>query len=61
MTNYSGLSMKEVKEHQDIYGKNEITCKRKEKLIKKIFHIFKEPIYLIVFFLNRIFLFGRTG
>ncbi len=49
MTNYSGLSMKEVKERQDIYGKNEITCKRKEKLIKKIFHIFKEPIYLLLF------------
>ncbi|MDF2540216.1 MAG: ATPase, P-type (transporting), superfamily, subfamily [Herbinix sp.] len=48
MTYHSGLSMKEAKELQDHYGRNEISTKHRAKIIKKILHIFSEPIYLLL-------------
>ena len=48
MTQHLGLTMKEAKERQDQYGKNEISTKNKGKILRKIMHIFSEPIYLLL-------------
>ena len=48
MTKQKGLTLKEAKELQIIYGRNEIKDNKKGKLRKKIFHIFSEPIYLLL-------------
>jgi len=44
----TGLTLKQVKELQYKYGRNEITTKNKGKLIKKIAQILSEPIYLLL-------------
>ncbi|MHB8130041.1 MAG: cation-translocating P-type ATPase [Mobilitalea sp.] len=48
MTQHLGLTMKEAKERQDQYGKNEISTKNKGKILRKIMLIFSEPIYLLL-------------
>ena len=48
MTDQIGLTMKEVKEREKIYGKNVISIKRRGRIRKHLLHIFAEPIYLIL-------------
>lgn len=44
----SGLTIKQVKELQSRYGRNEISSKNKGNLRKKIIKILSEPIYLLL-------------
>lgn len=48
MTQHTGLTMKKAKELQMEYGKNEISVKLHGKILKKLIHIFSEPIYLLL-------------
>lgn len=48
MTDYYGLTMKEIQERREIYGYNEIHTNNKKKLIQQIKHIISEPIYLLL-------------
>jgi Ca2+-transporting ATPase len=48
MTDHTGLSMKELREREKKYGKNEITVKRRGHLRKYLKHICTEPIYLLL-------------
>jgi Ca2+-transporting ATPase len=46
--NMAGLSSAEAKKLQDRYGKNELTPRRQESFLKKIFHIICEPMFLLL-------------
>ena len=48
MTDQTGLTIKEVKEREKRYGRNEITAKRKGNIKKHLKNIFSEPIYLLL-------------
>jgi len=48
MSSIQGLTMREVKELQYRYGKNEISTNKKGMLLEKIKHILDEPIYLLL-------------
>jgi P-type Ca2+ transporter type 2C len=48
MTLQNGLTMKEVKELQERYGRNEIRNTKKNTIWKKFVHIFSEPIYVLL-------------
>lgn len=50
VANYIGLSHKEVKQQQDLYGKNELVPEKKHTLWKQVLSIFKEPMFLLLFF-----------
>ena len=45
---YNGLTEKEVLNNQEIYGKNIIIYKEKNKLLKNIINILKEPMFLLL-------------
>lgn len=47
---YKGLTTKEVKELQEKYGKNELVPEKKATIFIKILEIFKEPMFLLLFF-----------
>ena len=48
MIDYTGLTSKEVKELQEIYGKNQIKHNKRGSVLKKICSIFVEPIYFLL-------------
>ena len=48
MTHPKGLTTKQVRELQNIYGLNEIRAVKKRKLSKKLAHIVMEPIYVLL-------------
>lgn len=48
MTHPKGLSLQKVKELQELYGKNEISTASKGMFLKKVLHIFSEPIYSLL-------------
>ncbi len=46
--NTAGLTSAEAIKLQEQYGKNELTAKKKESFIKKAFHTFCEPMFLLL-------------
>ncbi|MFA9398694.1 MAG: cation-translocating P-type ATPase [Clostridiaceae bacterium] len=44
----AGLSSAKAKELQEQYGKNELVAQKKESFLKKVFHIFCEPMFLLL-------------
>ena len=44
----AGLTSAEAKRLQDIYGKNELSPQKKETFFQKVFHIFCEPMFLLL-------------
>lgn len=50
MTDYYGLTLKEVQKRREIYGYNEIRTNNKKKVLKQLKHIISEPIYLLLSF-----------
>ena len=51
MTNteiFLGLTAQEVKERQELYGKNELEPQKKEHFWKKVIHIICEPMFLLL-------------
>lgn len=47
-TKRTGLTMAEVKQRQQQYGKNELVSQKKESFIKKVLHILCEPMFLLL-------------
>lgn len=46
--NQAGLTSAEAKRLQDKYGKNELSPQKKERFLKKVFHIICEPMFLLL-------------
>ncbi len=46
--NMTGLTSVEAKRLQAQYGKNELAQQKKESLLKKVFHIICEPMFLLL-------------
>ena len=44
---YTGLTDSEVKISREKYGTNELEKKKKESLLKKVLHVFTEPMFLL--------------
>ena len=55
MTQNQGLTMNEVKKLQEKYGRNIISTNKKKLLMKRLSHIFSEPIYLLLTFAAMIY------
>ena len=45
---YTGLTDSEVKISREKYGTNELEKKKKESLLKKVLHVFTEPMFLLL-------------
>lgn len=43
-----GLTSQEAKQLQEQYGKNELVSEKKESLLRKIFHVITEPMFLLL-------------
>lgn len=52
-----GLSDEEVKKRQIQFGKNELTAQKKQSFISKVFHIIKEPMFLLLIVAATVYLF----
>lgn len=48
MDNRTGLTISQVKEREKIYGRNEISVERKNRIRKQLKNILSEPIYLLL-------------
>lgn len=48
MKKYVGLTQEEIINSRKKYGINEIEKKKKESLFQKIFHVFTEPMFLLL-------------
>lgn len=46
--NHLGLTTTEAKQRQHQYGKNELTPRKKEGFLRKVFHILCEPMFLLL-------------
>ena len=59
---FEGLSNEEVIKSRENYGINEIEKKKKENILKKILHVFTEPMFLLLIITASIyFILGDTG
>jgi len=47
-SNMAGLTSAEAKKLQEQYGKNELSPQKRESLIKKVFHIICEPMFILL-------------
>ena len=47
-TQRTGLTTAEARQRQQQYGKNELTPQKKENFLKKIFHVLREPMFLLL-------------
>ncbi len=61
-THLTGLSTAEAKQRQQRFGKNELTPRKKESFIRKVFHIIREPMFLLLLIAAVIyFILGEPG
>ena len=47
-TQRTGLTTAEARQRQQQYGKNELTPQKKENFLKKILHVLREPMFLLL-------------
>lgn len=60
--NNMGLTEKEVLESREKYGSNELEKKKKETFLHKVFHVFSEPMFLLLIITASIyFILGDIG